>query len=1038
MSQKSRLGWTVPGRLAYVVSHSYPYSSNGYAVRTHGVASGLVHHGCNVVVINRPGRPWDLPGFSQSVDFRAHIELDGVRYLFLPSPSRHGVTFDGWREAAAKTLETSLRVFKPSVVMAASNWENALPALDAAERLGLPFWYEVRGFWELSRLSRQPEWEGTDEFSNHIAQETEMALRASRVFTLNRQMCSELVRRGVPAGKITIVPNAVTGVPSLPQTDDKARAALKIKTRYVVGYVGSFTAYEGLDDLLRACALVRGQGVDLTLLMVGSSKPTASSASGTACPITDALNQLARELDFEHYLVMPGRVSPDELPQLYAAIDLVVIPRKALAVTEVVSPIKPLEAAAFGKALLVSDVAPLMEFAREFGAITFSKTNSEDLINRLSELLREPERLRELGMRARAWAISQRTFVRAVEPMAAALRFASDDTPLARARYGSEVKLADLPIALDSSDGVAQKNSGALVANAPKIEPVSMSQPGKGFTAGEDSAFLERVEALASEGDEGAVLQLIQRQTEGLPERVSAVIHLKAAHTALSSGLEDLALDLCEAGLMRDSSLTVIRSAARLHLDAARLPRAATLADQIHSLSSKVTESDMRLLGEIKARNDLFVWALQPAQPRQQPVIKGRVLNALAFSLPYTSVGYATRSHGLAMGLRRAGWDVRPYTIPGFPFDLKPELQGQDIPLYDEIDGVRYGRIFDFARRGISETSYLLQAIEHWERIIELEQPEIVHAASNYVTALPALIAARRKGVHFIYEVRGFWEVTRSSRDRSFVTTSKYRFMKLFEAIVAQQADEVITITQGMQEELVRLGLPKKKISIAYNSVDAERFLPRPRDPVLAAKLGIPEDMPVIGYIGSIVDYEGLDDLVRACSDLVLENCQFRLLVVGDGNELENLRHQVSRLGIQDRVIMPGRVSHDEVEAYYSLIDIAPFPRKPWEVCELVSPLKPFEAMALQKLVIASDTRALKEIVVNQRTGMLFRKGDIGHLTEAIKIALRDSELRRRVGVAARRWIIDERTWNSAASVCSQTYVRALVSTLTPSEHTCP
>jgi glycosyltransferase involved in cell wall biosynthesis len=413
-----------------------------------------------------------------------------------------------------------------------------------------------------------------------------------------------------------------------------------------------------------------------------------------------------------------------------------------------------------------------------------------------------------------------------------------------------------------------------------------------------------------------------------------------------------------------------------------------------------------------------------PAPTGTLPAHPTRVLNILAFSLPYTSVGYATRSHGLAIGIKNAGWDIRPYTRPGFPCDFKPELEGQSLPEENEIDGIVYRRIFDSSRKDMNEVDYMHAAIGHYERVLREEEPEIVHAASNYVTALPALIAARRLGVPFIYEVRGFWEVTRSSRDEKFENTPKYRFMQLFEGLTARHADGVITITTAMKEELLERGVAEERIAIAYNSVDPQRFLPRPPHRELAATLGIPEGVPVIGYVGSFVDYEGLDDLVTACARLAADGRDFRLLLVGDGAVFKDLKRQVEVSGLQDKTIMTGRVPFETVEDYYSLIDIAPFPRKPWEICELVSPLKPYEAMALEKAVVVSSTRALKEIVEHERNGLVFAKGDVEDLKMKLDELLGNPAYREGLGKEARAWISQERSWDVAGSQCGLVYTQ--------------
>ena len=556
--------------------------------------------------------------------------------------------------------------------------------------------------------------------------------------------------------------------------------------------------------------------------------------------------------------------------------------------------------------------------------------------------------------------------------------------------------------------------------------PVDLSplvlETGNGSLTDQDKILLDSKLKLALTHGREVFEKYLAAQCDGKAKKFRAFCYLRAAQVALDAGEEIEALRLAETVLEEDKTVTSLRGAARIFYNAARLDRAEQLVAALENALSEVKPNDRKFISEVRGRAELARWAALPKQPGTLPMQPKRVLNILAFSLPYTSVGYATRSHGLAIGIKNAGWDIRPYTRPGFPYDFKPELEGQELPAADEIDGIVYHRIFDFTRKEMSEVEYMHAAIAHYERIIRAEQPQVVHAASNYVTALPALIAARRLGVPFIYEVRGFWEITRSSREEQFKNTPKYRFMQLFEALTARQADHVITITTAMKEELIARGVPEDRISIAYNSVDPAHFVPRPRNQPLAVQLGIPESVPVIGYVGSFVDYEGLDDLIIACAGLKAEGKEFRLLLVGDGATYGDLERQVKEQGLADKTIMTGRVPHEMVDDYYSLIDIAPFPRKPWDVCELVSPLKPYEAMALEKAVVVSSTRALTEIVRHEENGLVFTKGDVSDLQAKLARLLEDEVLRVGLGKTARLWIEQERSWDLAGVTTADAY----------------
>ena len=404
------------GGVAYVANHSYPYSSNGYAVRTHGIASGLVRLGLAVNVLNRPGHPWDLRGNSLE-HCETPYEHDGVRYLFFRRPSSQGVSFKKYLAEAIDIFKEAFAVLSPGMVMAASDWENALPAAIAALESGFPFCYEVRGFWEISRISREPGWQKSQDFKAVVFRETAVAQAAHRVFTLNRFMRDELIRRGVTGSKIHLVPNAYGELPDLATAQKLRRGDLGLGSGFLAGYIGSFSPYEGLEDLVRACAMARADGLDISLMLVGSSNPLGLTDSNELCPVSENLLEIARETCFSNHLRLTGRVAPEALADYYRMLDLVVIPRKPLPVSELVSPLKPLEAMAYARPLLQSDVAPMAEVALESGTATYDKSDIRDLAQKLKDLAQDPDSLRRMGTRARAWVEEHRQVWNVVAPM---------------------------------------------------------------------------------------------------------------------------------------------------------------------------------------------------------------------------------------------------------------------------------------------------------------------------------------------------------------------------------------------------------------------------------------------------------------------------------------------------------------------------------------------------------------------------------------------------------------------------------------------
>lgn len=400
-----------------------------------------------------------------------------------------------------------------------------------------------------------------------------------------------------------------------------------------------------------------------------------------------------------------------------------------------------------------------------------------------------------------------------------------------------------------------------------------------------------------------------------------------------------------------------------------------------------------------------------------------RVLYLLHNALPYHSGGYATRTHGLLTELNRSGWDVHGVTRLGYPYDMPKMADLPDLPPHETVGEVPYHHLL--TGRHIEKKNPMFDYVERYVTALlplaRQEQPAILHGASNHWNGLAAIKAARILGIRSVYEVRGLWEVTRGSRDPEWGRSDQYRYIARMEADAARSADRVIAITAALRDELVSRGVPAEKITLVPNGVDTERFAPIPRDEQLAAQLGV-TGKTVIGYVGTIADYEGLDLLVEAAGRLRERRDDFRVLVIGDGAVLENLQQQVADARLGDVVSFLGRVPHEEVERYYSLIDIAPFPRLPKPVTEMVSPLKPFEAMAMGKAVAASDVAALAEFVTPGVNGLLHAKGSAQSLTDALESLVADRDGRERLGAQARQWVVEHRDWRRLAPLIAEIY----------------
>lgn len=404
--------------------------------------------------------------------------------------------------------------------------------------------------------------------------------------------------------------------------------------------------------------------------------------------------------------------------------------------------------------------------------------------------------------------------------------------------------------------------------------------------------------------------------------------------------------------------------------------------------------------------------------------IPNRLVYLLNYTLPQVSNGYATRGQGMALGMIANGIDLVCVSRPGFPTDIDETLLDDTFPASNTVDGVEYQHCPFPVYRGTGSTStYLREAVDTIEAKLRELRPQAIMAASNHMNALPGLIAARRTGIPFWYEVRGFWEITRLSKNPEIETGFLYQFQRKVECLVARNAQRVFTLTNPMAEELVERGVEPHRIELLPNSCDPDRFTPRPRDTELGDRLGIPAGVPVIGYVGSFAPYEGLEDLTAACATLRQKGIKFRLLLVGGekasdsskGPVTEEIERIAAEEGLGDWLVMTGRIPHEEVEAHYSLIDIAPFPRRSQPVTEMVSPLKPLEALAMEKAVVVSSLRALTEMIEHDTTGLVFEKGNNHAFADVLERLILDPDLRLRLGTVGRRWVETERTWVATA-----------------------
>lgn len=398
-----------------------------------------------------------------------------------------------------------------------------------------------------------------------------------------------------------------------------------------------------------------------------------------------------------------------------------------------------------------------------------------------------------------------------------------------------------------------------------------------------------------------------------------------------------------------------------------------------------------------------------------------RILHVLDHSIPLQS-GYTFRTRAILREQHRRGWHTAHITSAKH----NPDRTVPAAEIVDDLTFYRCQASRNPAAR-LPVVGQLATVTDLSKRLVEVaaqERPDIVHAHSPALNGVAAIQARGRLGLPVVYEVRGFWEDAAVSHGTSREGGLRYRLTRAMETWALQRADAVTCICEGIRGDLMARGISSEKIVLVPNAVDAERFTPiEYRDPTLEARYGL-AGKKVLGFIGSFYAYEGLGLLVEAMPRLLDARPEVRLLLVGGGQVAEQLQQRVSELGIAREVVMTGRVPHDQVEAHYSLTDLLVYPRMPMRITELVTPLKPLEAMAQKRVLIASDVGGHRELIRDGVTGTLFRAGDVDDLVRKV-LELFDAEERwPAMREAGRAYVERERTWRNSVENLVPVYER--------------
>lgn len=383
-----------------------------------------------------------------------------------------------------------------------------------------------------------------------------------------------------------------------------------------------------------------------------------------------------------------------------------------------------------------------------------------------------------------------------------------------------------------------------------------------------------------------------------------------------------------------------------------------------------------------------------------------KILHILDHSIPLHS-GYTFRTRAIIEQQRKLGWETFHVTSAKHQGARAVEEIVDDLGFYRSAqpEGI-------FSMLPVLNQWAIVQTLEQrLDEIIPKIQPDILHAHSPALNGLAALKMSKKYNIPLVYECRAFWEDAAVDHGTTQEGSLRYRVTKALETHIFKHADAVTTICEGLRNDIISRGVPAEKITVIPNAVDINKFTFGERaDPDLVQQLNLAGNT-VLGFIGSFYAYEGILLLLDALPDIIEKQANVRLLLVGGGPQQQAIRDKIATLNLRDYVIMTGRVPHDQVQRYYNLVDIFVYPRLSMRLTDLVTPLKPLEAMAQGRLLVASNVGGHHELIRDRETGYLFQAGNQISLAQTVLYALADQAHWDEMRHAGRRYVEEERNW---------------------------
>lgn len=930
------------GPIVHMVGRTLPETQSGYTLRTHYTAQAQLRAGLPVVVVGQSGTTAD------GVEQIHRYEHDGVDYCQLPGPQRSSMLLDEWLKHNIMQLAELVRTLRPSVLHAHSDFLNALIVSAVGKAHSIPTVYETRGFWEESLLTRIIAVNGwsrdADVLFATYGHPSAYALRKhaeefartlpDHNFTLAEVMKHHVLESAEGAlrdDQVTVVPNAVDPNEFPIQDRDPALAErLGIPEDAVtVGYISSMVEYESIETLIDGFRMAASRvSVPLYLLLVGDGKHL------------QALKDHAKNVGDEN-VIFTGAIPHDDVLRYYGMIDIFVVPRRKSSVANLVTPLKPFEAFATGRTVVLSDVDALKEIAEQSGiAQTFRAGYSRDLGWKLISLIGNPQRRRDLGVRGARWVRSQRTWDKNVvqyyrvyrdlgyrgpaysslEVNLRQLKQVTAPAPVIEQSEGHERRRVS-DTGTSESEGGPRPDSRAMVTSGahdvvPVANPAGPALPGSG---------------------KRAVVVAMKPQIAGRIRR--------NIMTLLELGFE----------------VTVVNSTPRADFfQGLTHPRLSADFIEVRSLAVRYQARMTRKKNERKA-----LWDEQ----KKERALKARepVRDApewMTSEIPGTQLLYRGWTSDGGREARRKldeKWTTADKRVTKFRNTSRSK---RDLKIRDQLKQVHLVNRF----------------VEFWrlspDRIAE-HQPDLI-VSSDLPGLVGANIAASRLGVPHLHDCHELYleSTTLRSYERKVLWPVEKAYLK--------RADSVVIVNETIRDEYEkRYGV---RGTVLRNAAPAVTEEVRANPMNVHALAGISQESKIVLYQGGLVPGRGLDVCVRSA---VHFSEGVHLVFIGKGKSHEELTELAADLGVTDRVHFLPAVEPAELPAYTAGADVGVIPYQPVSRNnEYALPNKAFEYPGAGIPFVAADLPELRRIAETARCGEVYDPFDPEQLAAAVHTVL--------------------------------------------------